>query len=97
MKVIVFPAAAAGGIITALDALARAEPKRCHRVRASVRAQQPASWNGVGAVPVGFLLPYGVITEPGGARVAIIATDDFAEGKGQFSSATDALPANWST
>lgn len=95
MKVAVFPAGAAVGIITALDALARAAPKRCSRVRASVRAQAPATWDGVGQVPAGWVLPYGVLTEPGGARVAIVATDEFALGKGQFSGALDALPADW--
>ena len=94
-KFAIFTAAAAPGVITAIDALARAAPKRCSRVRASVRTQQPATWDGVGAVTVGWLLPYGVLTEPGGARVAIVATDEFAAGKGQFSGALNALPADW--
>lgn len=92
---IVLPAAAANGVITALDALARAAPKRCSRVGVIARSQVPAIWNGQGAPPRGFLLSYSVITELGGARVAIMATDEFAAGKGQFSGALDALPADW--
>jgi hypothetical protein len=94
-KFIVLSAAAAGGVITALDAQARAAPKRCSRVGVVARAQVPASWDGQGAPPRGWLLPYSVMPELGGARVAIMATDEFAAGKGQFSGALNALPADW--
>lgn len=91
----VLPAAAASGVLTALDA-----PGRAARVRgtcgSSIDLLVPATWDGNGATPLGWSLPYGVLVEPGGARVAIVATDTFAAGRPEFTVALDALPADWS-
>lgn len=90
----ILAAAAAPGVMASLDA-----PGRAARVRGTCGAAAnqivPATWNGVGDPPRGWLLPWGTLAESNGARIAIIATDDFAAGRPEFSGALDGLPADW--
>jgi hypothetical protein len=92
---IAVPAAAANGIRTALDAQTRSARARAEFVGASIAALVPAVWSGDGLTPIGWTVPIGSLSEPGGTRVAFAATDAFAAGKAQFSGAADALPADW--
>lgn len=90
----ILPTAAATGVINSLDA-----PGRAARLRgtpgASIAALSPATWDGTGPAPLGWTTPHGVLPEVGGARVAIVATDAFADGRPEFSGALSALPADW--
>lgn len=90
----IVPAAAAEGITTSLEA-----PGRAARARgnpgASIAPFCPATWDGQGAPPLGWTLPWVALPEFGGARVAIVATDAFAAGKSEFSGADDSLPLDW--
>jgi hypothetical protein len=91
----ILPAAAANGILTALDA-----PRRASRTRgipgAAIALLSPETWSGVGDPPISWTLPSGALYEAGGSRVAIVGTDAFAAGRPEFSGALDALPADWS-
>jgi hypothetical protein len=91
----VLPAAAANGILTALDA-----PGRAARTRgipgAAIAPLSPGTWAGVGPPPISWTLPTGALYEVGGSRVAIVATNAFADGRPEFSGALDALPEDWS-
>ncbi len=94
-RYIVLPAAAASGTITAVDASARAGRARASFVGSSIAQVVPATWNGVGAVPVGWTIPAGVLVESGGTRVAIVGGDAFAGGAPQFNGAATDLPGDW--
>lgn len=90
----ILTAAAAPGVIASLDA-----PGRAARLRgtpgSSIAPLSPATWDGTGSPPVGWTIPNGVLPEAGGSRIAVVATDAFASGRPEFSSALDALPADW--
>lgn len=88
-------AAAANGIRTALDASNRAARVRADFVGSSIAALVPATWNGAGAVPIGWTIPMGELVEPGGARVAFAGTEAFAAGKPQFNGASNSMPPDW--
>jgi len=89
-------AAAAPGLMTALDTLARSERIRAGLIGSRIGLRSPSTWNGTGAIPPGWTLPYAAIFEAGGGRVALVGTEAFASGKGQFTGAVDELPADWS-
>lgn len=88
----ILPAAAANGILTALDA-----SRRSARARGlpGANVTSPATWDGTGEPPVGWTVPCGALPEAGGSRVAIVATDTFAAGRPEFAVAVDTLPVDW--
>lgn len=94
-KYLILPVAAAGGIINALDAQSRAARKRAGFVGGDIAALEPPSWNGAGPVPHGQVVPLGLLYEPGGTRVALVGTEAFADGNGNFAGALDELPGDW--
>jgi hypothetical protein len=90
----ILAAAAAPGVLASLDA-----PGRAARVRgtcgSSIGLIVASTWDGAGNAPLGWTLPVGLLPEIGGARIAIVATDTFAAGRPEFSSAVDQLPGDW--
>jgi len=90
----ILAAAAAPGVIASLDA-----PGRAARTRGnpgiSIALLSPATWDGTGNAPIGWTTPVGILPEPSGSRIAIVATDAFASGRPEFSSAVDQLPGDW--
>jgi hypothetical protein len=83
--------------LSAVDAASRAVRRRVGSeatdfVGSSVASLVPPVWSGTGPVPVGWLIPCGTLTEPGGLRVAVVATDAFAASDARF---VRDLPADW--
>jgi hypothetical protein len=93
-RYLIRPAAAANGVLVALDAQNRAARARGEPGQ---NVSSPVTWDGQGSPPIGWTLPCGALPEVGGSRVAIVASDAFADGKAQFNTALTSLPADWAS
>lgn len=92
MKVRVFTAGTESAAVTRTRNASAALARRATNIHPAVARFIPDVYT-PGAP--GWSVPYAVLAEPGGTRVALVAEDDFARGRGDFTGATDELPADW--
>lgn len=96
-KVIVPTALDLSAVRGRVRAAGNAAARRATHIGGAIASKVPATWNGTGAVPTGWTIPYGEEVQPLTGRVAIVAEDAFAAGQADFAGATSALPNDWET